>query len=81
MRIISQRELRNDSGAVLREAEAGEVIVVTRNGVPAAQLGPIQVVGGTPRAVALAGARTLPPVDAARFRDEVDAYLDQSISS
>lgn len=40
MRTISQREMRNDSGAILREAEAGEAFVVTRRGVPVAQLIP-----------------------------------------
>lgn len=39
-RVISQRELRNDSGAVLREVQAGRTIIVTRNGVPVAELGP-----------------------------------------
>ncbi|PYY19542.1 MAG: prevent-host-death protein, partial [Acidobacteria bacterium] len=33
-RIITQRELRNQSAAVLREVEAGRTIVVTRNGTP-----------------------------------------------
>ena len=35
-RTISQRELRNDSGAILREVQAGQTIIVTRNGVPVA---------------------------------------------
>ena len=38
---ISQRELRNDSGAVLRRVEAGEVLEVTRRGVPVARLVPL----------------------------------------
>ena len=37
---ISQREMRNDSGAVLRRVEAGEVLEVTR-GVPVARLVPL----------------------------------------
>lgn len=40
MRTISQREMRNDSGEILRQAEAGEVFVVTRRGMPVAQLTP-----------------------------------------
>ena len=36
------RELRNNVAAVLRRAAAGERIVVTVDGVPAAQLGPIE---------------------------------------
>ena len=38
MRTISQRELRNDSAAVLREVQRGESFVVTRNGTPVASL-------------------------------------------
>ena len=41
-RSITQRELRNQSAAVLREVEAGRTIVVTRNGTPVAELRPIQ---------------------------------------
>lgn len=40
MRAISQREMRNDSGEILRQTEAGEVFVVTRRGMPVAQLIP-----------------------------------------
>lgn len=40
MRAISQRELRNDNAAVIRDVEAGETLTVTRNGVPVARLSP-----------------------------------------
>lgn len=42
MATIPQKELRNDVGAVLRRAEAGERITVTVSGRPVAQLGPIE---------------------------------------
>ena len=35
---ISQRELRNDSGDILRRVDQGETFVVTRNGAPVADL-------------------------------------------
>jgi len=38
--VVSQRELRNDSGAIMRRVEQGESFVVTRNGVPIADLIP-----------------------------------------
>lgn len=41
MATISQKELRNASGEVLRRAEAGETITVTVSGRPVAQIGPI----------------------------------------
>jgi antitoxin (DNA-binding transcriptional repressor) of toxin-antitoxin stability system len=31
---ISQRELRNDSGTIMRRVEQGERFTVTRNGIP-----------------------------------------------
>lgn len=45
MESIGVRELRNNVAAVLRRAAAGERIVVTVDGAPTAQLGPIEVVG------------------------------------
>jgi prevent-host-death family protein len=41
VKTISQRELRNSSGAVLRAVAAGETLIVTNNGVPAALLSPV----------------------------------------
>ncbi len=40
MKQIAQRDLRNNSSAILRAAEAGEVFVVTVGGRPVATLGP-----------------------------------------
>lgn len=42
MKTIPQRSLRNESGAILREAEAGERFVITVNGRPVAVLGPYE---------------------------------------
>ena len=39
-RTIPQRELRNNIGAILRAAEAGETFTVTVRGRPVARLGP-----------------------------------------
>jgi prevent-host-death family protein len=41
VRRIGIRELRNDTSRVVRRAMRGERIVVTIDGVPAAQLGPL----------------------------------------
>ena len=45
MESIGVRELRNNVAAVLRRAAAGERVVVTVDGLPVAQLGPIEPVG------------------------------------
>ncbi|MBT0772930.1 type II toxin-antitoxin system prevent-host-death family antitoxin [Kineosporia sp. J2-2] len=37
---ISQREMRNNSGEILRRVAEGESVLVTNNGVPAAVLMP-----------------------------------------
>lgn len=78
-RTITQRELRNESAAVLREVQAGRTIIVTRNGVPVAELRPIQPRRFVPRAVIAEATARAPRVDARRFRADVDAVIDQSI--
>lgn len=40
MKEITHRQLRNDSGEVLRRAASGETLLVTNNGQPTAVIGP-----------------------------------------
>src|SRR5437879_3299634 len=40
-RQITQRELRNDSGEIMRGLDGGESFVITRNGVPVGELTPL----------------------------------------
>jgi len=78
-RMITQRELRNDSGAVLREVQAGQTIIISRNGVPVAELRPIPPRRFVPRAAIADAARRAPRVDADRLRADLDAVTDQSV--
>jgi len=78
-RIVTQRELRSKFAAILQEVQAGQGIVVTRNGVPVAELRPIEPRRFVPRAVIAEAATRAPRVDARRFRAELDAVGDQSI--
>lgn len=78
-RSITQRELRNDSGAVLREVQAGQTIVITRNGVPVAELRPIAPRRFAPRAAIAAARRRAPRIDAGRLRDDLDTVVDPFI--
>lgn len=80
MRTVSQRELRNQSAAVLRLVQAGERIVVTRSGAPVAELRPIAPATAVPRDAAMAAARSLQPVDWRRFRADVDSLVDPYIA-
>ena len=74
---ISQRELRNESGEIMRRVEAGESFVVTRNGVPVGELVPIRPRRFVPAAIAIAAFAGADTIDGERFRRDVDAYLDQ----
>ena len=78
-RIITQRELRNDSSAVLREVQAGQTLIVTRNGVPVAELRPVSPRRFVMRATIAEAARRAPRIDADRFRADLDLVADQSI--
>ena len=78
-RVISQRELRNDSGAILREVQAGQTITVTRNGVPVAELRAVPQRRFLLRSVIAEAARSAPRVDADRLRADLDAVVDQSV--
>lgn len=74
---ISQRELRNDSGAILRAVERGESFTVTRNGTPVGRLIPLRRRVFVPREEVMAAFATAPVLDADRFRADIDAIGDQ----
>ena len=76
MRIISQRELRNQSAAILRDVQAGQSMIVTRNGTPVAELRPVSRRRFVPRAVLAQAARSAPRIDATRFRADLDALVE-----
>lgn len=44
---VGIRELRNNVAAVVRRAGAGDRVIVTVDGVPTAQLGPLEAPAGT----------------------------------
>jgi prevent-host-death family protein len=75
-RTISQRELRNQSAAVLREVEAGRTVIVCRNGTPVGELRPIGRRRFVPRAAIADTAGRAPRIDAARFLADLDAVVD-----
>ena len=77
-RTITQRELRNDSGEVMRALDRGEDFVVTRQGVPVGELRPVRRRRFVARDALLAAVAGSPPVDPRRFRDDVDSVVEQS---
>ena len=76
IRTITQRELRNQSAAVLREVEAGRTIIVSRNGTPVGELRPIKRRRFVPRAAIADAAGKAARIDAAQFRADLDAVVD-----
>jgi prevent-host-death family protein len=50
MKAIAQRELRNHSGEILRQAESGQQFAITVDGRPVAMLGPFQKRQWVPKA-------------------------------
>ncbi len=76
-REITQRELRNDSGAIMRSVERGESFTITRNGTPIGRLIPLRRRTFVPREEVLAAFATSPTVDAGKFRDDLDAVVEQ----
>ena len=77
-RTISQRELRNESGEIMRALDRGEDFIVTRNGIPVGELRPARRRFVT-RDLLLAAFRTAPAIDPERFRADVDGVADQDI--
>jgi antitoxin (DNA-binding transcriptional repressor) of toxin-antitoxin stability system len=76
-RDLTQRELRNDSGEIMRALDAGETFRVTRNGVPVGELTPVRRRRYVARDTALAAFATAATIDADQFRADVDGRLDQ----
>lgn len=76
-RTISQRELRNASGEVMRALDRGESFVVTRNGVPVGELTPVHPRRFASRDTVLRTLTDNASIDPDRFREDVDRALDQ----
>jgi prevent-host-death family protein len=75
---VTIRELRNRGGDVVERVLGGESLVVTRAGVPVAELRPVRPAGLDVRAL-LERWRSLPYVDPAALRADVDRYVDPSL--
>jgi len=78
-RTITQRDLRNDAAAVLREVESGRTLIVTRNGTPVAELRPVRPDAFVPRAMLSEAANRAPRIDARCFRADLDAVIDPGV--
>jgi len=76
-REITQRELRNQSGEIMRRLDQGETFVVTRNGVPVGELAPLRRHRFVSADAAIAMFRSAPGVDFDRLRADLDRVATQ----
>jgi prevent-host-death family protein len=76
---ITQRELRNDSGEIMRRLDQGESFIVTRNGVPVGELTPLRRHRFVDTVEIVAIFRNAPAIHSDRFRADVDAWAGQDI--
>jgi antitoxin (DNA-binding transcriptional repressor) of toxin-antitoxin stability system len=74
---ITQRELRNGSGKIMRALDGGETFVVTRNGVPVGELRPVPRREFVAAAEVVAAFASAPRIDGKRFRRDLDTRIDQ----
>ncbi|WP_326945213.1 MULTISPECIES: type II toxin-antitoxin system Phd/YefM family antitoxin [unclassified Amycolatopsis] len=77
MKIISQRELRNGSAAIMDAVEAGETFHVTRNGTEIAELRPLSRRRRFTAEELVERHKRLPRVDAAELRREADEFFGE----
>jgi prevent-host-death family protein len=78
MKTVSIRELRNAGGEVIERVEHGEVVTITRDGRPVAELRPV---GRAPLSteVLLQRWRGVPRIDFQALRADIDATMDTSL--
>jgi prevent-host-death family protein len=76
-RKLTQRELRNDSGEVMRALDAGEDFIVTRNGTPVGELRPYLRRQFVPTKQIVAAFKNVPSIDYEELRADLDAVVDQ----
>jgi prevent-host-death family protein len=78
MNEITIRELRNHGARVLERVTRGEILTVTRDGHPIAELRPLPA-RPISAATLLSRWRSLPAIDAAKLRAEIDEVLDSAL--
>lgn len=75
--IISQRELRNDSGRIMRGLDDGQTYIVTRHSEPVGELRPLRRRRFVDAQAVAEAFRAAPVIDPQRFRADLDASVDQ----
>jgi antitoxin (DNA-binding transcriptional repressor) of toxin-antitoxin stability system len=76
---VTQRELRNNSGDIMRGLDQGKTYVVTRNGVPVGELAPLRRHRFVSAEAAVAIFNGAPSVDLERLRRDLDEVARQEV--
>ena len=79
-REVTQRQLRNESGEIMRGLDHGESFVITRNGVPVGELTPLRRHRFVSADAAIAMFRGAPSIDLTRLRNDLDSVASQDFS-
>lgn len=77
--VISQRELRNDSGRIMSALDEGRSFVVTRNSVPVGELRPLRRARLVDVRLVTELFRGAPRVDGGQFRRDLDDAVAQTV--
>lgn len=77
---ITQRELRNQSGEIMRALDDGESFVVTRNGAPVGELTPVRRREFIARDRVIEAFGRAPVLDADRLRADLGEHVDDDPS-
>lgn len=75
--VISQRELRNDSGRIMRALDDGRSFVLTRNSVPVGELRPLRRQRLVDVRLVSDLFRHAPRIDREQFVRDLDDVVDQ----
>ena len=78
MTTVTIRELRNRGGDVVDRVEAGERVIVTRDGKPVAELRPLTATSLTAGEL-LRRRRNLPAVDPVGLRRDIDEVIEPAL--
>ena len=79
-RELTQRELRNRSGEIMRALDRGEEFLITRNGTAVGELHPLRRRQFVPKQMLFALLAGAPQIEYERFRADTDAVLDQDLT-
>src|SRR5579872_3195041 len=76
-REITSDELHERGNEIMERLDAGEVLIITRDGIPIAELRPLRRRYFVPKEVAFDAFRGAPRIDVAKMRTELDVAVDQ----